>query len=600
MIHREADAQSVNHALPLLVLAVAAFLLNGYYLTGGLQGEDFIFLNMFREDPLPYERWRGPWSVTELDCFEHMWWFSGSIPSGAFWRPVPGLIWEGMVSVFGESAFPMHLLMIMLHAGAAVSLYALVFMLLRRRGPAFLAALFFVACEDHSMGLGWTSTFTDLICVQAVLIAILAWIAWLRRRKPVSLIISLLAIATALGSKESAATAPLALALLGLLMPDGRVRQIEPGTIRSRILGAAARTGGWLPPVALLAVYMVAYKFAGLGGINSLVYIDPLSDPGRFIGHLAAHLPVMFLATFTPVPPSLSMFMGGLLVPMAIAGLILAVLAVAALVPFRRNPFVVWAGLVYLGALLPQMGTDAGERLLYFPMVFAAILLALLAGTIRPLARRLLSEAPRMPRLTRAAGWWTVIAILLPGLLLSAAYPFMFLPSAERSVTDITTILPHLEDRDPVVFMVNARNPFVLLFANDMLTWHRNRPTEAWFLSACNARQSLERVGESSFVIRADRSGWLSNMFASLIRTTSTLEESHMYEKEHFNATLLELTRSRTDVLAVRFDMKRPLDDPETAFFYWNGSAFEPLDLTALAIGETMELADTSDIWASM
>jgi hypothetical protein len=89
-------------------------------------------------------------------------------------------------------------------------------------------------------------------------------------------------------------------------------------------------------------------------------------------------------------------------------------------------------------------------------------------------------------------------------------------------------------------------------------------------------------------------------MFASLIRTKSTLEEGRVYDKEHFTATLLELTRSRTDVLAVRFDMKQPLDDPGTAFFHWNGSAYEPLDLTAVAVGETMELADTSDVWDSM
>jgi|GEM_PF-1209170 len=590
-----------SHALPCLILAALAFILNGYYLTAGLQGEDFIFLNFFRDDPLPYERWRGPWTVTDLDCFNHMWWFSGTLPEGGFWRPIPGLIWEALVRVFGERAFPMHLLMLILHAGVTVSLYRLVFRLMHHRSLAFLCALFFVICEDHSMGLGWTSTFTDLICVQAILVALLAWTSWLRRRKPWPLILGLLALAVALGSKESAAMAPLTLALLGILMPEGKANLIERGTLRLHLQRAIARVGGWLPPLLILVAYLAGYKFLALGGINSLVYIDPLSDPGRFLGHLAAHLPVMFLATLSPIPPSTYFFWAELLVPMAITGLIAAALAAAALIPFRHHPLSIWAALIYLASLLPQMGTDASERLLYFPTLFAAILLAQLAASARPLARRLYAAAPQLPRMTRAGGWWVVIAVLLPGILLSAVYPFMFLPSGERSVDDLCSVLPHLEGNDdPVIFLLNARNPFVLLYGNDVLSWYRNRPTEVWMLAACNACVSFERVGETSFVIRADRGGWLSNMFASIVRTESTLAEGRVYEQGLFTATLLKLTRSRTDALAVRFDMKQPLDDRGTAFFRWNGSSYEPIDLTALAIGETTELADTSNIWENM
>jgi len=72
------EPRSSSHWLPVLILAALAFVLNWYYLTGGFNGDDIIFLNMFREDPLPYARWQGPWYFTEPACLERLWWYTGS------------------------------------------------------------------------------------------------------------------------------------------------------------------------------------------------------------------------------------------------------------------------------------------------------------------------------------------------------------------------------------------------------------------------------------------------------------------------------------------------------------------------------------------
>ena len=121
---------------------------------------------------------------------------------------------------------------------------------------------------------------------------------------------------------------------------------------------------------------------------------------------------------------------------------------------------------------------------------------------------------------------------------------------------------------DPAVILVNAPSPFITLYANDILTWYRGTPTEVWLLAAPNARMSIERTGEQSFVLRADRGGWLTNIFARLVRSESLLRQGRIYNRERFSATLLELTRSKTDVLAVRFDMKKPFEDPGTVFWF--------------------------------
>ncbi len=589
-----------QHWLLLLVLVGAALLFNWYYLTGGFQGDDIIFLNMFREDPLPFDRWRGPWSVDEHPCFERLWWVTESSFSGAFWRPVPGLVLEGSIRLFGERAFPLHLLSLLLHAGVGAALYWLVFRLLHNRALAFLAALFFVACEDHSMSVGWISTMTDLICVLAVLLSLLAWLRWLRERRLLFLVLSLAALAVAMGSKESAAAAPLGLAILGILMPDGRAGPVRDGELGARLRGMWRSTACWLPPLLLLGVYLVLYRAMGLGGMNSLFYVDPFSDPGRFVSHMAAHMPIMWLAALSPVPPSVVLFQPDLFVPLAACGVLVAVAFLIALLPLRRNKLVVWAFLMFLGALVPQMGTDAGERLLYFPMVFGSILLAHVAARIAPLALRLYVSSPAPPLFTRTMGWWAMAAVLLPGVVLSAVMPFVYLPSLEQPSNDVATVADHLDGRDQAVILVNGPNPFITLYVNDVLTWRRGIPTEVWLLAAPNAKMSLERVGDASFELRADRSGWLTNIFARIVRTESVLKRGAVYDRKFFSATLLELTGSKKDVLAVRFDMKQPLDDPGVVFFQWGRNAYEPLDLSSLEKGKVLNLADTSDLWADM
>jgi len=590
-----------SHWLPLLILVGAALVFNWFYLTGGFQGDDIIFLNMYREDPLPFDRWRGPWSIDEHPCFERLWWMTESSFSGAFWRPVPGLVIEGSLCVFGERAFPLHLLSLLLHAGVTAALYWLVYRLVGNRTLAFLAALFFVACEDHSMNVGWIATITDLICTLFVLASLLAWLRWLRTRTPLSMVFSLAALAVAMGSKESAATAPLALALLGLLMPDGRTGTLERCAIVVRLRRAAKGAVRWLPPLVLLGVYLVAYRAVGLGGMNSLLYIDPFTDPGRFVSHMAGHMPVMWLAMLSPVMPSLVLFMPFLLVPLALCGALAAAAFLFALFPFRRDTLVIWALLMFVGALLPQMGTDASERLLYFPMVFGSILLALVAARIAPLALRLFVSSPAAPLLTRLMGWWALVVVLLPGVALSAVLPFVYLPSLEQAANDVGTVVDHLDEKDdPAVILVNGPNPFITLYVNDILTWLRGRPTEVWLLAAPNAKMTLERVGAASFELRADRPGWLGNFFARIVRTESRLKKGAVYDTPLFSATLVDLTADQRDVLAVRFHMKQPLDDGGVAFFHWTGAAYEPLDLAALELERITKLADTSDVWASM
>ncbi len=65
-------------------------------------------------------------------------------------------------------------------------------------------------------------------------------------------------------------------------------------------------------------------------------------------------------------------------------------------------------------------------------------------------------------------------------------------------------------------------------------------------------------------------------------------------------ATVVETTPDDRDLLAVRFHLDRPLRDPDLLFLQWDGEAFRPFDFAALPAGESVTLADTSDVWAGM
>jgi hypothetical protein len=233
-------------------------------------------------------------------------------------------------------------------------------------------------------------------------------------------------------------------------------------------------------------------------------------------------------------------------------------------------------------------------------MVPAAILLACVTGTIAPLLRRKVFEGFRAPAWTRCVGWAAVLGILVPGVLLSAAMPWCYLPGAIRPLEELRGALSHIDEHRPDhVLILNTSSPMLNLYAWDILNHLSDQPQDVWVLSSACGVFSLERSGEAAFVIRTDRAGWLDNLFVRVIRSKG-LKPGHRYETPLFSATLEEMTRKGHDVLAVRFELKRSLDHPGWLFLRWNGKEFEPIDIGAMEIGERRDLADTSDFWKAM
>ncbi len=588
-----------------------ALALNFWYLASGFQADDILFLNMLRADPLPFSRWRGAWSVPvdHYAGFTSLWWFEPGV-QGSFFRPIPSLIFEAAVRLFGH-AFPLHLLSIALHAAVGFTTFLLFARMSGRPLVALLAGAIFVGCEDHSMTVGWIATMTDPLAVLFINVAVLAHVRWREirlkpdptqpnRRQPEPakptrggwgwLAIEVAALACALGCKESAVVAPVAIVLLEAVLGAGR-------SIRARLRLV-------LPSLVVLFVYLALVMGFGIGGMRSLMYVNPIGQPLGYLRHAVTAFPVMIAAALTVVPPSFAVFTPTLLLPLVLTGVVLGVLLVPALWPLRRDATLRWAVALTVVALLPQVATDASERLLYYPFVGASYVLAAVIAEIAPIARAFGTRS-LAPRFTRMWGWYLLAGLVVPGLIMAALMPFMYAPSLGRIDTDVATAVPavraHLQSHpDGKVIVLNLASSFPTFYAGGVLEMHLGRPVPVRVLSALNGVVSIERLDDRSFVLRTDRAGWLDNLFARIVRITPGFHPGQRYSTADFDATLARLTADGRDALDVRFDFTNGLADPTLLFLTWTGERLAPMDVASLPRATRVPLADTSDVWKSM
>ena len=353
------------------------------------------------------------------------------------------------------------------------------------------------------MGVGVITMMTDPLALLFVNLALLAYAAWLSSRRPWCLIGSLALLIPAFLSKESAVLAPVAMILMALLLPAGREPAAPPDDIpspRRRFKTLRRDWPSWAPALAMLIGYLMVYRALGFGGLEQRHVHRPSGKPpalpraarGPPAGHVARHAiagaskPHLVL---TRAPGSLRRRRARRL-----RGLVLT------LWPLRASGLLLWAGAFYLLALLPQMSAGASERALYFPAVAASILLALLLARIGFVARRLAPEESPAARPTRVGGWLALVVVLVPGVLLSAAMPFAYLPSFQKLAEDAITAVPHIAERQPKhVVILNTPGSMHCFYMQPTLEHRVGRQLDVRVLSSMNGiMSSSQRVSASS------------------------------------------------------------------------------------------------------
>lgn len=584
--------RGVIWAFPLML--ALSFALNWPYLGSGFLADEIVIIEAMEREPLPYSRWRGAWSgedMTDLSWFGSPWWAEPDA-MGSFFRPLPSLTMEGSLRLFGKVAFPLHLMAVVTHGLIAFLLVLVLVPLVGSRAPPVLAGVLWLACEDHSMTVGFISFATDIMCVFFVCLAMLAHVAWLRKRRPALFLGALLAVVAALGCKETGVVAPLALVVTSFFFPEGRpdVWHVSTLWIRQRADAFLKDPMAWVPWVGIFVLFLALYAGLGLGGMDNLSYNDPVAHPGRYLNHLVVHLPVMWLAAVTVVPPGMGFLDPTTFVPMAIAGVVVFALFLWVLGSRVLRPVVAWGFVLYTLALLPQLGTDAGERLMYLPFLFLAVAVAMPILDIEIFARRLEPEEPPASRLRRVAGWYFLGGVAVAGTVMSAFLPFEYIRWARPAIEDPVTALEHIEPQHETAVILTTRDFFGMLMVPTIVRQEVGRELDIRLLSASAGRATVERLDDASFILRLDRPGWLSSFLPAAFRTDPEVEQGRVYPGDLYDVTVLELTDDGTDVLGVRVDMHVPLNDAETVFLHWDGRVYRPIDLGELSAGESHPL----------
>ncbi|MCA9652414.1 MAG: hypothetical protein H6712_11820 [Myxococcales bacterium] len=399
----------------LIVLAIGVALRWRSFLVGfGM--DDFAQLAMLGDAyPVHREPWdlfsfsRGtPEEVHALMSRGSLAWWSWPELKLSAMRPLSSLLMWVDVRLFGHQAV-WHHLHTMLWWAVMLLCAAL---LLRRLLPprwAALALLLYALDECHTYPIGWLANRNAII---SATFAFLALWAHVRHRED--------------GWGKGRWLAPL---LLVVSFTGGEYALcILPFFVLYELVSApgsrAQRARALLPMLAVFVVYTAVHRGLGFGTLGSNVYVDPVREPGAYLGMVALRLPLLVADLFLAVPTGRMSISHQLMELQAGLGPVALVLIAGLAAGARRSldpalrRRLLWLLLAAVLSVLPVSSSFVSARLLLIPAlaghaVIAAVILDAWdrvrdrAQRLRPLGllRTVIAAALAVAHLLLAP-WW--------------------------------------------------------------------------------------------------------------------------------------------------------------------------------------------------
>ncbi|MEP7010977.1 MAG: hypothetical protein ABJC13_11690 [Acidobacteriota bacterium] len=426
-----------------------------------------------------------------------------------------------------------------------------------------LAALLFALDNSHALPAAWLANRNALIGGTFGLLALVAHDRWRRDGwragallAPVLLVLGLLSAEIALGS----AAFLLAYALT-----------LEEGPLTRRLAS--------LGPVLLgLGAWVVYYKLGGFGARGSGLYVDPGSEPLRFLGALWNHLPALWIGTWTPFPADAVSAFPGQARLFALVGVTLAILLGFLFSPLLRGDRAArFFALGMLLSLVPSAATTASNRLLLFVSFGALGLVALLAG--RRTANR-----------WATAGLVTLLIFHLPLEIVAAP----FYATSPRQIGDLVLAAVESFPTPPEIALqdVYVLNPpdylMNLSYVPSILQYqHRALPHRVRGLAAGPVALSVDRLDGRTLRLSSPE-GFFRGPLGRLFRSeTRPLRAGDRVDLPGVSVQVLGVTLDGAPSYA-EFVFDRPLEDPSLRFLIWKGEGYAPFPLPR--VGERVEI----------
>ncbi len=309
------------------------------------------------------------------------------------WFPVTRLSHMVDCQLFGLRSGLHHVTSAVIHAAAAMLLFAFLVRITLAFWPSALVAFLFALHPLHVESVAWVAERKDVLCAFFWFLGLWAYVRYVERPSRGRYLLVVLAFCLGLMSKPMIVTFPFVL----LLLDVWPLRRFSANVVREKI------------PLFVLSAgsAVVTYLVQQAGGSVQAFTVFPLGlRVENVLVSYVVYIVKMFwpsgLAVFYPYPASIPTWQ------VATAGLALAAISALAIRGLRDRPYLVVGWLWYLVTLGPviglvQVGGQArADRYMYVPMVGLAIMLAWGAVDI----------VRRWPRAVSAVGGVATVACL--------------------------------------------------------------------------------------------------------------------------------------------------------------------------------------------
>jgi hypothetical protein len=436
------------------------------------------------------------------------------------------------------------------------------------------AALLFAADDARGVTVGFLANRNVFVAATFGVSALIAHDRWRRDgSRPAALLAPLLVLAALFSKEEGIATCAYLAAYALFVDPAGRWR------------------GGLvLWPYAAAVIAWAALRASWGYGVRDMgLYIDPLTDTGRFLSAAAGRLPILLLGQWSPSPAEFA----AVLSPAGLAGLWWFAMAFLGLLLFamapllRRDPIARFWAAGMLFASIPVCATIPMDRLLTFVGIGAFGLLARFWAFV--FTDEVGAPSRAMWRVPALAVAWLLVAVHV--VIAPIAMPLRAAnPMGPRWVEDRLNVRTPLGSSvgDRTVVIVNAPSSvhasYLILRRESS---GRSVPRHMRVLAPAIPSVMIRRLDERTLAIRP-RGGyirWILDRVFRSERRRFALGERVMLTG--MTVTVTALTPDGRPAEAMfRFDV--PLESPSLLWLCFRGSDFEPF--VPPAVGSEVEI----------
>lgn len=496
------------------------------------------------------------------------WWTDPDLRLSLF-RPLSGALMMLDQRLFGGAASWHHLHSV-LWGIALVGAAALVFRRLPGRAGFGLALLFFALDESHSVPVGWLANRNAVVAGTFGLLALAAHLRWRLDGWRLGAPLSGLCLVAALSAGEAGLGAILYILAFEATVPRaGRLRAL-------------------LPSLVVLVPYAVAYRLGGFGAHRSGIYLDPLGDPVGLLVAAPQRLLALIGSLGLNFPVDLWMALPATRLPLVALGGLTVALFVWLVRAVRREldePRRRLHDFFLVGALVsmaPSLATFPASRMLLFPSIGAAAVLALAGRSLWHRGRHVLLALLLVVHGPIAVFHWV-------GNLT------FFAEVGQRATEAVASAELEADVPGLRVIVLTTGDPATALYAPFMRVTAGATPARHWWvLSQAATAHRLKRTGPASLELETIGGRFLEGVFEQILRSPlHPLAQGDRVALAGGAVTVLELDEGLPT--RVRLELDEPLEAPDVRVLEWRDGGIRRARLPA--IGETVVLPRSPGIF---